>query len=575
VPSDWYPTDRYPTAPQVRHGRSYAEQRDGGTGVDLAAGDNEESGFESAPEVFVPANEASAAAAVAPPRRGRYMRLLIVAGIVAAVGASGGLVVAWRQTDAPLAAERTSEVRASEDTFIDLDTAPVSHSADPELVASSVPGERANAYLKFEVPELPEPGQITSVQVEVTSGSPQPGGTRLFTVPDTTWDSEEMVEVGPPEHGPLLASSPKAQSGVKTTFDVSQSVNGSGTYSFAIDSPDTRRRASWFSSENGVDWPRLIIVWRPHKPGKPGANAGGAVQPGLPSASVNPSAQPSVSGDPAAAGALPPLQPIPRGRSLAGASVQLQNGESFAQGLARADRTYGPLEVARVFYSGSPPSWKGSRAEVAARTVVVSFKMQPRDVNAGRHDSQLAAWFGSAPRNYDIYWSYWHEPEDDIEDGRFSAADYRAAWRRISGIAGRAGNPKLHPTLILMCFSLNPGSNRNWRDYYPGDDAVAALGWDCYNYGRKKGEYATPQSIFGKSIEVSRSVNKPFGYAEMGSALLPGDNGAGRAAWLRSVGAYLQGQGPLWMSYWDAAKDIDFRLLDAPSQQAWQAVCRS
>jgi hypothetical protein len=170
---------------------------------------------------------------------------------------------------------------------------------------------------------------------------------------------------------------------------------------------------------------------------------------------------------------------------------------------------------------------------------------------------------------------YYHEPEDNIENGEFSASEYRSAWRRIAGLADRTGNPRLWATLVLMCYSVNPGSGRNWRDYYPGGDVIDVLGWDCYNHGHRKGEYAAPQNIYAKSIEISRAAGKPFGYAEMGSVLLPGDNGTGRAAWLRSVASYLNSQGPLWVSYFDTKLDVDFRLLDGPSQRAWMSFCRS
>jgi hypothetical protein len=295
--------------------------------------------------------------------------------------------------------------------------------------------------------------------------------------------------------------------------------------------------------------------------------------------STSSSAQPAGSagtpeGAPGTTAPLPPPSAAPRGITLAGATADVRAGETFAQALARADREYGPLEMVRVFYPGLPPAWNGSQADIAGRTTVVSFKALPSDVLAGRYDAQMTAWFASVPRDRDTYWVYYHEPEDNIDNGTFTAADYRAAWRRLAGLAAKAGNPRLRPTLVLMCFSLNPSSGRDWRDYYPGGDAVSVLGWDCYNFGRRKGEYASPESIYAKSMEVSRAVGKPFGYAEMGSTLLPGDSGAGRAAWLRQVGSYLRSQGSVWMAYWDDKTAVDFRLLDTPSQLAWKDVCR-
>jgi hypothetical protein len=261
-------------------------------------------------------------------------------------------------------------------------------------------------------------------------------------------------------------------------------------------------------------------------------------------------------------------------RTLPGATISLNNGESFAQGLARADRTFGPLRMVRVFYPGLPPSWNGSRADVVNRTVVVSFKAHPREVNAGKHDARLAAWFASVPRQYDVYWAYFHEPENDVENGSFRPSDYKAAWRRIAGLANRAGNPRLINTIILMCFTLNPGSGRDFNAYYPGSDLVETLGWDCYNHATKHNRYVSPEDIYGRMIRKSRELGKPWGIAETGSTKISGDSGAGRAAWIRSMSSYLNAQRPMWVTYYNqVVGGGDFRLTDAPSQQAWKAFC--
>lgn len=266
---------------------------------------------------------------------------------------------------------------------------------------------------------------------------------------------------------------------------------------------------------------------------------------------------------------------FPGGRdTLPGASIHLREGEDFSAALARSDRTYGPLRMVRVFYPGLPPAWPGSRADVADRTVVVSFKAPPGEVAAGQHDERLASWFAAVPRDRDVYWSYFHEPEDDIARGAYTAAQYRAAWRRLAALADRAGNARLRSTLILMCWTLNPKSGRSFADYWPGGDAIDVLGWDCYNSGGKYGRYTAPQQVFAPLIKKSRALGKPWGIAETGSVRIPGDSGTGRAAWLRAASRYLDAQRPLWVAYYDyQVPDGDFRLTDAPSQQAWREWC--
>ncbi|MFI1197000.1 hypothetical protein ACH4T9_27590 [Micromonospora sp. NPDC020750] len=303
-------------------------------------------------------------------------------------------------------------------------------------------------------------------------------------------------------------------------------------------------------------------------PAAPGTRPTPSGDEGFGSSPKSASPSPSTSGGTEAGG-------FPGGRNtLPGASIHLKDGENFAAGLARSDRSYGPLRMVRVFYPGLPPSWSGSRADAADRTVVVSFKAPPGEVVAGRHDSRLAAWFRSVPRNLDVYWSYFHEPENDIAQGSYTAAQFRAAWQRLAGIADRAGNARLRATLILMCWTLNPSSRRTFEDYWPGGDAIDVLGWDCYNSGGKFNRYTDPAQVFTPMIAKSKALGKPWGLAETGSLRIAGDSGAGRAAWIRAMSRYLDGQRPLWVAYYDyQVAGGDFRLTDAPSQEAWRAWC--
>lgn len=298
--------------------------------------------------------------------------------------------------------------------------------------------------------------------------------------------------------------------------------------------------------------------------GAPDGVAGLGTNPSLRPTKASPSAAPSDG-----------FRPFPAPRTtLPGASIHLLSGETFAEGLARSDRTYGPLRMVRVFYPGLPPAWSGSRADVANRTVVVSFKAPPADVVAGKYDARLANWFASIPRDHDVYWSYFHEPENDVEAGNYTAAQFRAAWRRVAGLADRARNPQLRATLILMCWTLNPNSRRSFADYYPGGDVVDVLGWDCYNSGGRYNRYTDPAKVFGPMITKSKALGKPWGLAETGSVRIDGDSGTGRAAWLRSVSSYLNSQRPLWVAYYDyQVSGGDFRLTDTPSQDAWRAWC--
>lgn len=512
-----------------------------------------------------------------PPASGRSLlglKLVVAAMAVALLGASGGLIVAWVGAPEPpepsaIQPEDITVLTAEDTYFVDREPK-ADHSTAPELLVDNRPDRHAIAYLKFDVAPLPRPGRITAVRLETRSGTTQSVGIQLLRVVDTTWVASQLKESGPPMLDKRsVATGSTAAGSTSLSFDVTKAVTASGTYAFALDvASGTTGSARFFASEHGDGGPRLIVTWTPLAPGESPPQGmlrqGGEARPG-PQVTAVPSANASFGS--------PPAKPA-GSRTLAGAAIQLRTGETYAQGLARIDRTYGPLKMARVFYPGLPPAWPGSPADVANRTVVVSFKALPLDIIAGRHDAQLASWFASMPRTRDTYWVYYHEPEDNIRDGTFTAADYRTAWRRLAGLADRAGNSRLRATLVLMCWTLDPLASRNWRDYYPGGDVIDVLGWDCYNDGPVKGAYNSPDGLFAKSIEVSRAAGKPFGYAEIGSLLLD-TTGSGRAAWLRSVASYLRQHNALWVAYFDYPMKGDWRLLDQPSQQAWQEVCRS
>jgi hypothetical protein len=203
---------------------------------------------------------------------------------------------------------------------------------------------------------------------------------------------------------------------------------------------------------------------------------------------------------------------------------------------------------------------------------VVSFKALPKDVLSGSLDGQLSSWFAGAPKDRPIFWTYFHEPEDDIARGSYTAADYRAAWQHLRALSLKANNPQLRSALILMNWSLFPQSGRNWKDYYPGASTIDVLGWDAYNLGGPKGRYDDAATVMGAVVAASKAAGKPWGIAELGSILISGDGGSGRAAWLKQMASYAQANGARWVTYFDAPVGAEYRLVDAPSQQAWKSI---
>ncbi|HEU0102880.1 MAG TPA: hypothetical protein VFR07_11235 [Mycobacteriales bacterium] len=272
--------------------------------------------------------------------------------------------------------------------------------------------------------------------------------------------------------------------------------------------------------------------------------------------------------------AAPPAAEAAAGDTAFGAVVKPRGSENWTEAMTRAEQDYGRLAVIRLFDANAPDPWKTIRGKVTNHPVIASWKIPPGEVLSGAHDQKLRTWFQNAPRTRPTWFSYIHEPEDDVERGSFAADEYRAAFARISALADEAGNPRLKATLILQCYTVNPRSGRDWLQFYAGDAAVDVIGWDCYNHKTNTPiGYGKPSDLFGKAIEASRSVQKPWGVAEVGSLVQPGDDGTGRGAWLTAVARYLFNQNAQFVSYFDTnGAGTDYRLLDAPSKRAWRAV---
>lgn len=266
-------------------------------------------------------------------------------------------------------------------------------------------------------------------------------------------------------------------------------------------------------------------------------------------------------------------QRIEDGPTRFGAAFQGgQNRARYTSALSRTDQLLGRLEVVRVFNKGLPEPWPGRAAE---RDVVVSFKIDPALVLSGGVDDSMRTWFRTAPSHLDVFWVYFHEPENDVEDGDFSAADFRAAFAHLSALSREAFNPRLRATLVLMSYTLNPVSGRDWRDFYPGDDAVDVFAWDVYNRPTDSVPYTDPHVLLGGPRQVSESTGHPFAVAELGSVLADGDDGTGRAAWLREVGEYARKHRAEFVCYFDvdfARQGADYRLRDEPSISAWRSL---
>jgi hypothetical protein len=300
------------------------------------------------------------------------------------------------------------------------------------------------------------------------------------------------------------------------------------------------------------------------------------VKGSTPTPTPTPTEEPTVDPTPTPEPTAPTPTPTPTQTSGGvdtkfGASVY-QGSRTWGDALADSHQAYGGMEVVRVFYPGLPSGWPGRAGEVGG-DIVVSFKAPPTEVLSGKHDALFANWFNNAPRDREIWWAYFHEPEDDVEAGHFTAQQWRDAYRRIAGFANAANNPRLHNTVILMCWTVNPRSGRDVNNYFPGADVVETMGWDCYNSAADSGGFLKPEDMYSKAVAASREFGVGYGIAETGSKLPANDpDGTRRAEWLGTIGQWLEQNDAEFVTYFDSIVGGEFRLLDSKSRTAWHDV---
>jgi hypothetical protein len=259
-----------------------------------------------------------------------------------------------------------------------------------------------------------------------------------------------------------------------------------------------------------------------------------------------------------------------------GTTTPLGVNASGRSQLATATSQFGHMPVIRVYYAGipSPSEWSTGAPAINDSSVVLSFNPSPAEILSGADDAALARYFDAAPRGHAIYYSYYPEPEAHIKNGQFTLAQYKAAWTRVVATADAAHNPYLHSTLILQGQDGRPRDEYNFKDYLPSGGVISALGWDAYPEGTvddQTPQQTAPAQFMGPDVAASKSVGLPFGFAEFALG-----TPTGQPQWLTEVANYLQSNGALFGTLFDAAGFPWMVLRDSGSIQAWRtAVARS
>jgi hypothetical protein len=251
-----------------------------------------------------------------------------------------------------------------------------------------------------------------------------------------------------------------------------------------------------------------------------------------------------------------PTEPV----SLFGSSTGKHTYATFA---ARAGA---PLSVRRTY-----DTWPARHpAEDAGRNASVwSFKPPFVQFLAGALDADFMAALNSIPDDgYQRYVIVYHEPEDNIENGEFTASQYREAQVRARAIIDGANTKRQTRIRFggnLMSWSFQTASNRNPENYFPGAGVWDFLALDGYSGRNEKTNTWTggrsPDEIFGSALEFCTQKGVRFAIAETGIDVLAPE--PDRVAWIKSCRNYAKGANCEFWCYWDGSFSTFWLNTDA------------
>lgn len=267
------------------------------------------------------------------------------------------------------------------------------------------------------------------------------------------------------------------------------------------------------------------------------------------------------------------------------------NADAAADVAARL-AAFGAVGITRVFYPGMLPAHWVPTSEGASpdRATQVSFKAPPAEVASGVHDELLRSWLVSIPSGWRVYLTFWHEPNDELRDGGFSTADFRAAWSRLSALCAEvAVQPGVVLSLVPVFMSYQVDTETGWSDaWVPSPEEVACLSWDVYGNPTDGAGLAGPYPDVTASLDPCLLVTARLGFTtwavtEFNTPRRTWDvTESGRTAWLERFRQYAIGCGrqvapelgaPQLMLLWEGrGANWDQRFRTVTTRDWWQNV---
>ncbi len=143
------------------------------------------------------------------------------------------------------------------DSYVNSANASTNYGSSTRLRVDASPTVRT--YLRFTVQRVTAP--VAKATLKLYAADPSTTGYQVRTVADDTWGERSITYRNAPAFSPAVGTSGAFSSPGWTNVDITSSISGNGTYSFAVTS--TSSTTTRFSSREGARPPRLVVETEP------------------------------------------------------------------------------------------------------------------------------------------------------------------------------------------------------------------------------------------------------------------------------------------------------------------------
>jgi hypothetical protein len=255
----------------------------------------------------------------------------------------------------------------------------------------------------------------------------------------------------------------------------------------------------------------------------------------------------------------------------------------------------GPVQIYRMYdLKFTWPTWNKTMAYRLHGNAQedYSFNLPPADVAAGRDDAKLKTFIASTPKN--IILTNYHEPEQEIAAGKFTAAQFRASIVRLATLVhaqNKIDGGTRRVSVILMYDTVYGFKGRNPMNYWPGRNPATGanyadlISFDTYALPHATGTPGIPagftdglkwqsaSQLLDPSIAFAAKIGSPWMISEFG--YLEDINNPGRRAQaLTDFANYARLHGAVAVEYWDSyGTRADWQLrYSTQASAAWKAI---